>query len=321
MQTEFVSVGQQLKDELAKKTFDGGPAVQFLEDKQPAPAPAAKAAPPPAPEPEPVAEEPAPAPPQQDRLADFEKRLAKLQTVGLKTQQEREALKAEREAFRAEQEEYRKFQEIRARAKEDPVAWAELGGFKPDEYATTLVEKGSFSPERKRLIEQQQKINELEQWRQEQIAAQQKAAADAQMNQVISEMRQFEPEKFDLVHRTNAYKEVMAEYQRHWEATAAASDDGEGEMLTPEEAFSRVESRLEKMYAPLLESPKFKSKLGQGVGAETSAATSSQSAARKSPGTITNKLKASSAAPRQMTEAERLQKAGELLLAQMYGRK
>lgn len=321
MQTEFVSVGEQLKQELANKSFDGGPAVQFLEDKPAPAAPAPRAAPAPAPEPEPVVEEaPAPAP-QPDRLADFEKRLAKLQNVGLKTQQEREALKAERDAFRAEQEEFRKFQEIRARAKEDPVAWAELGGFKPDEYATTLVEKGSFSPERKRLIEQQQKINELEQWRQEQVAAQQKAAADAQMAQVVREMSQFEPEKFDLVHRTNSYQEVMAEYQRHWEATAAASEDGEGEMLTPEEAFSRVESRLEKQYAPLLESPKFRSKLGQGVGAETSAATSQQPAARKSPGTITNKLKASSAAPRQMTEAERLQKAGELLLAQMYGRR
>ena len=272
-------------------------------------------------EPEPQAEAApeAPAPKQapQREMPDFDQRMQKLSGAQRKLQEERAAIKAERDAHSQEMAEFQRYKELKSRAKEDPVAWAEEGGFKPDEYATHLMEKGSFSPERRQLLEQKRELDELKSWRSEQEQSRKAQEFQGLQNQIMGEMHniaQSSDGQFDLVTRTGAYPQVLKEIQDHYVSTMDP-ETGTGETLSYEDAMQRVEDRLVALYSPLLESPKF-NRAG-------SSARSTQAAqpSRKPSATITNKMGGRSAPNRPLTEAEQMERAGQIFAANLTGRR
>lgn len=254
--------------------------------------------------------------PQSD---DLEKRFAKLNSASAKIQQERKELAAEREQRKAEWEEYKMMKEARERAQEDPAGWAALGGYKDaDVYATSLIEKGALTPERRRLLEQDKEIRGLKSWKeqqeQERIQNQRRSEESAMLNQI----RQFgesdeNSEAFDLVNRFKAHHLVLNEITQHYNSTREI--DGEGEVLDLQEAYKRVEDRLDKEISPALESPKYRSRFSSVQPAQTTGTPASIPAPRNPQGTtITGRMRASSAPPREMTHEERMEAAGRLLL-------
>lgn len=278
-------------------------------------APAAHAAP------APEAAAPAPTPAVDP---DMEKRFAKLNSASAKLQEERRALNAEREQMRAEFAELMQIKEFRDKglAKEDPVAWARFGGFDaPDEYATTLIEKGQLTPERRRLIEQERELADLKNWRnQQEKQAQEAAMAQAQARK-LEEIKSFGTseenfEKFDLVNRFNAHNLVLNEIATHY-ARTMDPETGVGEELTLEQAYEIVESRIDKELAPALESPKLRSRLGARAPQAPAQSVSALPATPRHPTgpTITSRMRAqATTAPRQLSEQERLEAAFNILL-------
>jgi hypothetical protein len=257
----------------------------------------------------------APTPPPAPSPADA--RMAKVLGEAQKVRAERAAVAQERAQYQAELQELAQFRQMKAIAKEDPVAWAEFGGYsKPDEYATTLMEKGTMSPDRRKILEQAQQLNSMQQKFQQFEQKQQQAQVQGHYQTVVGELTQFatqNADRFDLVARTKSYDQVLGVINQHYQATQVT---GEPEVMSYEQACEIVETQLEQQYAPMLESPKFRSRLGQ----EAPAAPLAQQAARK-PAGINSKMRAASAPPAQMTEAERLQKAGEIFLGQIYSRR
>lgn len=321
MDTEFVSVGQQLQQELGTKFADSIKVTSTLDasmqpvadtQKTSVPAPSMNAA---ESAPEAAQAAQASAPRQEPSIED--KRLAKVIAEAQKVRAERQAFQQDQSRHKQDMEELAQYRNMKALAKEDPVAWAEFGGYKPDEYATTLMEKGSMSPERRKIIEQQRELNEIKSWKNNFEQQQQEAQLQNQYQSVVSEMSQFGrgDDTYDLVHRTKSYDLVLAKINQHYQATAAV---GEAEILPYETAFSIIEQELENKYAPMIESPKLRSRLSQAPA--DSAAPLAQPAARKTAG-INNKMRAQSAAPQPLSQAERFQKAGEVLLSQIYGRR
>lgn len=258
-------------------------------------------------------------PPAKDQLNDD--RMAKVLSQAQKVQSDRQQLAQERAQHAADLAELNRYRQLKAIAKDDPVAWAEEGGYKPDEYATTLMEKGSMSPERRKIIEQQRELNDLKSWQQDQVRSQQVQQQQALKSRVDSDMQAFaaeNSERYDLVSRTGAYDQVLGKIQEHFLRTQAL---GEPEILPYDDAFQAVEAELEARYAPVLESPKFRSKLANGTVAASPQTSSSSAAQRKPAGTINRNMKAQSSAPRPLTDHERMTKAGEVLWSQIYGRR
>ena len=305
-----VTVAQQLKQDL-QAAFE--PAVTQHPNPQTGFAPSE-----PTPEPAaPPVEQSGGIKPPSDGQAD--PRMARVIAEARKNQAEKQAIAQERAQIKAELEELARFREMKARATEDPVAWAEMGGFKPDEYATVLMEKGSLTPERRKLLEQQKEINELRDWRQQMQEQQQLQQGRQLYDTVRKEMEGFASaagETYDLVHRTGSYDDVLKVIQRHYEETAAL---GEPQILPYEEAFAQVEQALEARYAPVLESPKLRSRMGVPAPSAPQLPTAS----RKPQGTITKNMRgASSVTPsKELSERERLQKAGEHFWNSIYGRR
>lgn len=308
-----VTVAQQLRQDLQQAfepitTQHPAPQTGFSPAEAPVDAPAAPTAP---------SEQSGGVKPPSEPVQD--PRMARVIEAARKNQAEKAAIAAERAQMKADLDELARYREMKARAKEDPVAWAEEGGFKPDEYATTLMEKGSLTPERRRLLEQQREINELREWR-EQFQQQQQLAQGKQLyNTVRQEMEGFASqagETYDLVHRTKSYDDVLRVIQKHYEETSAL---GEPEIMAYEDAFAQVEQDLEARYAPVLESPKLRSRLG----APAPSAPQSPTALRKPQGTINKNMRAAQSVPptKTRTEAEMFQQAGEHLWAQIYGRR
>lgn len=325
METEFATVGAELKQQLAaRQEAPAAPAVKTYDFntgavEAPAPTAAAEA------ESAEVAQEEAEAVVEQAKTApvktppvdDYEKRMAKVMAAAQKVQAERQAAKQEAAQHAADMAELARFREAQARSREDPVGWAELGKIQPDEYATLLMDKGSFSPERKKILEQQKQLNELASWKEQQVAQARQQEEQYVRQQVVSEVDAEiakHGERFDLVSRTKSHGAVIDEIVKHYNATIDP-DLGVGETLPYEDALERVEARLVALYSPLLESPKLR-KSGQ----QPSAPTSGQPAKRQPSATITNKMTARSAPPREMTERERLEKAAEHLFGQMTRR-
>lgn len=264
---------------------------------------------------------PTPAARPEPKVADSDGRMAKIMAQAQKVRQEREQFAAERAQHETDLAELARYRQLKSIAKEDPVAWAEEGGYKPDEYATTLMEKGSLNPERRKILEQQRELNDMKAWRasvEQQQAEQQKQGYYNNVRRDMEAMAEANAEQYDLVRRTGSYDKVLSKITEHYQLTAAA---GEAEILPYEDAFAAVERELEEYYSPVLESPKFRSKFASDSVSSAPAATLKQPAARKSPGTINSKFKAQSSAPRPLGEQERLSKAGELFLSQLYGRR
>lgn len=248
-------------------------------------------------------------------------RMQKVIAEAQRVRAERDAVKAERAQMQADLAELARYRQLKAIAKEDPVAWAEEGGYKPDEYATTLMEKGSMSPERRKILEQQKELNEIKSWKQsfEQQQAQQQTQSYYQT--VVGGMREFAEsagDAYDLVRRTNSYDKVLQLQQQQFEKAQALGEPFEP--LPYEDAFAIVESELEKQYAPVLESPKFRSRLGEGA-VPTAPGASLQHQATRKPVGINSKMRASTVPPKPLTEADRLAKAGDLFLNQILGRR
>jgi hypothetical protein len=311
MDSNYASVGAQLKEQLAMQ-FDA--PKEHLDGKAEHPNPSLgfeTTEAPPAPEPAQPDKTEAPSSPS---VSDFDTRMAKVMSQAQKVQQERQAFAAEQAKFKADLEELARFRDLKARAKEDPVSVAETFGYKPDEYATVLMEKGSLTPDRRKILEQSQEIQELKGWRQKQEEAAQAAQQQQLYQNSRSMLEQFaatNAEKYDLIHRTGAYDRVLHHIQNHWNQTSAL---GEPEIMPFEQAFDLAEQELEQYYTPVLESPKIRSKL-------ISAAAPSNAPPDRKPIGISNKLRAQSAPPKELTEAERLQKAGEFLFSQIHGRR
>lgn len=313
MNDPFVSVGQQLKDEMSArfepiKVEVPQPNTGFAAQDNPQP------------------EAPAPVNPNAAQIKDdFEKRMSKVMSQAQKVQADRQQVAAERQQHAADLAELARYRELKARAKEDPVAWAEEGGYQPDQYAAQLIEKGSLTPERRKILEQQQELQELKSWRQSQEAQQAQAQTQQHYSTVRSQLASFgqeNPEQFDLVHRTKSYDRVLSAIQQEYKQAEAMGDAPSDPWVFAQTAFERVESELEQYYAPVLESPKLRSKLAPAAAEQQSpAAPSSQLAVRKPAGTINSKMRAASAPPKELSEGERLQRAGEVLLSQIYGRR
>lgn len=308
-----VTVAQQLKQDLQAAfepvvTQHPNPQTGFAALDRPEAAPEAPAAP---------VEQSGGVKPPSDAAAD--PRMARVIAEARKNQAEKQAIAQERAQIKAELEELARFREMKARATEDPVAWAEMGGFKPDEYATVLMEKGSLTPERRKLLEQQKEINELRDWRQ-QMQEQQELQQGRQLYQTVrQEMEGFASaagETYDLVHRTGSYDDVLKVIQKHYQETAAL---GEPEILPYEDAFAQVEQALEARYAPVLESPKLRSRMG----VPAPSAPQSPMAPRKPQGTINKNMRGAPSAPptKERSAQENLQAAGEHFWAQIYGRR
>lgn len=317
MDAPFVTVSQALKDSISSLNDTMGPPIETVKMENPpstgfkTPEPAAE----PPPE-KPAAAEKAAAPAPDPK---FESRMSKLTAQAQKVRQEQAALKAERDQMAADLAELQRFRELKGLAKEDPVAVAEAFGFKPDEYATTLIEKGAMSPERRKLLEQAKEINELKTWQKQQVEQAEAQRRQALISGTMKEFQDFASaagDKYDLVKRTGAYGEVLKRVEKHYLETMAA---GEPEEMPLDEAFALVEAELEQQYAPLLESPKLRTR---GKSAATSQATSSGSAsARKPSGTISSTMRGASTKPEKLSERERMEKAGEVFLNQIYGRR
>ena len=264
------------------------------------------------------AQEPATTPAKAD--PDMDKRFAKLNAASAKVQQERAAIAAEREKLKADYAELMHIKEIRERAKEDPMAWAQLGGYEAaDEFATTLIEKGALTPERRRLLEQEKELRELKNWRQTQEEQAKKAQERAQENQLLQQIKEFAAppevaERFDLVNRFNAHNLVMNEMVQHWNKTIDP-DTGEGEKMSIEEAYEIVESRIDKELQPALESPKIRSRFG-ALASKAPSAAAAQLAPRQPRGTtITSQMRAQADInPQKMSETERLENAFNFLV-------
>ncbi len=327
MESNFVSVGGQLQQELGKfadsvkvtSTMDAStkpdvsdmtgtklPSTFVSSSDAPVEALEAPASP--------AEAAPVPEAPRTDP------RMAKVIAEAQRVRAERDAVKQERAQMQADMAELARYRQLKAIAKEDPVAWAEEGGYKPDEYATTLMEKGSMSPERRKILEQQKQLNELSQWKTSFEAKQQEQAMQQQYGTVQNQLKDYASkagEQYDLVARTGSYDKVLMKIQEQYHAAQLAGEHVDNAWEFADSAFSAVEQELENQYAPMLESPKLRSRLPQPTEA---AAASVQPAARKPTG-INSKMRATSAPPRPMTEAERMQKAGELLLNNMYGRR
>lgn len=251
---------------------------------------------------------------------NLEARFAKLNAASAKVQEERRAFAAEREAMKKDLAELQQLREARARAKEDPVGWAQLGGYEqPDIFATTLMDKGALTPERKKILELEKQTREqAERW--QSFEAQQREAAQKQQEAAaLAEVRHFgtQPEvaeQFDLVNRFNAHHLVLQEISAHWNQTLESM--GEGEILDLAEAYARVEDRLDKEIAPALESPKYRSRFGAAApAARPTGAPASTPAPRQQGTTITGQMRAQSSPPRQQTEQERLAEAYNLFFA------
>ncbi len=258
---------------------------------------------------------------------DHERRKALIMDQAQRMQAERQQFAQERAQHAQDLKELARYRDLKARAKEDPVGIAEEFGYEPDKYATTLVEKGALTPEKRRLIEQAQEIKDLKSWRAQQEQQAQANQQQTLQNQVFSEFEQFAASRdgeFDLVHRTKSYDKVLAKIVDHHRRTSAM---GEPETLPPEVAFAQVEKELEDYYAPVLESPKIRSRMAsQYAESDGPAASSPQQAARKPAGTINSKMRSGtgqvSAPPqKKMTEQERMKAAGDIVLNQIYGRR
>jgi hypothetical protein len=255
--------------------------------------------------------------------ADFDKRMAKIIAQSQKVQAERQAFAAEQAKLKADMDELARFRELKARAKDDPVSVAETFGYKPDEYATVLMEKGSLTPERRKILEQQQELNDLKSWRAKQEEERKQAEAQRHYVETRQGLEKFageSAEQYDLVLRTKNFDRVLAKVQELINHAKQTGEEVENPWDYVPQAFDHVERELEEYFKPMLESPKFKT---ASVVAEQPNPTAPllQSAARKPVGTINSKLRAQSAAPKELTEAERFQKAGEVLLGQIYGRR
>lgn len=301
MDAPFVSIGTELKQQIETKLAANDP-------------PAPQAAPVEAP-----VEAPAP------KVDDYERRMQKVLSQAQRVQAEKQAFAAEQARFKADMDELAQYRELKARAKDDPVSVAETFGYKPDEYATLLMEKGSLTPERRKILEQQKELQDLKSWRQQQEQQQQQAQVQQLYNSVQHEMASFvaeHAEQYDLVHRTRSYDRVLKEVQTQYQHAIALGEEIQDPWEFMPSALQKVEKELEDFYAPVVESPKFRSKLApQAAEPRAPGAPLAQPAVRKPLGTINSKMRAESVPPKELSEAERLQKAGEALLNQMYGRR
>lgn len=330
MDTEYATVEMELKQQLAARQ-EAAPAAPAVKTYDFASGAVERAAPTAAAEAEsqeaaeevatevvakakaaPVKAEPAPS-------DDYDRRMAKVMAAAQKVQAERQAAKQESVQMKADMEELARYRELKARAKEDPVGWAELAEIKPDEYATMLMDKGSFSPERKKILEQQKQLNELQSWKQEQETQRRQQEENYVRNQVVNEVEAEiakHGDRFDLVQRTKSHAAVIDEIVKHYNSTIDP-DLGIGETLPYEEALERVEAKLVAFYSPLLESPKLR-KSGQ----QPSAPASGQQASRKPQATITNKMTGGRTTPqKELSEQDRLKLAAEHLFGQMLARR
>ncbi len=257
---------------------------------------------------EPVEAAPEPArSPKPAKEVEPDTRMQKVIAQAQQVRAEREAFKREQAQNEADRAELAQLRELKARAKEDPVAWAEIGGFKPDEYAAVLIDKGAVTPERRTAWEHKKQIesltNRLDQY--EAHAAQQ--TQQNQYNQVMNEMKAFADhsgEAYDLIRRSGDYQRVLTKIDEHYQTTAAM---GEAELLPYEQAFEMAEQELfDKVYAPMLDSPKIR-------GKSTTPSTQSAAPAQRPSGNTSQKMRGASSPPTQMSEAQSLEAAGRML--------
>ena len=262
--------------------------------------------------------------PVHTQLADLDQRMGKLSSASQKLQAERQAFAEERKQFAAQQAEYARIKQVLDSAKEDPVALAELAGYRPDEYATTLIEKGTLSPERRRILELEKQVQEDRAWRQDFEAKQAQQGQQDLQETVMGQLKQFGQsagDKYSLVHQMDRYQDVMGVIQQHYMQTMDP-ETGVGEILPYETAFQAVEDYIDNQLKPVLELQKIKSRFGSAPAELTpETALTNAVAPRKSPSpTVSSRtMRPQTGSPKQLSEHERMQKAGEALFRAMRG--
>lgn len=249
---------------------------------------------------------PATAPVAPAPVAD-DARIARLVEAQKQARQEHLARKQELTLAEQDRRELDEYRALKERAKEDPVAWAEAGGYKPDEYAATLMDKGAMTPDRRRLLDQEKRIAKLDAFVAESRAQQEQARVEQQHSLVTSEMAriaQADPETYDLVARVpGAYNHALQRIVSHYRET--------GEQLTLEQSLQLTEQTLlDTYFTPVAESPKIRARFAPAQGA-TSAPSAAQTARQRTPN-----LRATSTAPAPMDEAASFEHAGKLLFKQ-----
>lgn len=255
-------------------------------------------------------------------VPDIDKRFEKLSAASQKLIQDRQKFAEEQKAFQKELEDLKKWKTVVENAKEDPVSLAELAGIEPDKYAALLLEKGSLAPERKKLVELTQKVKEME-TKAERAAREAKERETAQYFQRVDHnIKTFLEDAQDEFPLTYIQRERLAPTIRqvminHYQQTMDPETGEGGERLSIEEAAKQMEASLDKELEPYLQLAKIRNKLGV---ASSPGNTSSAPATRKS-GTISNKMRAQSAAPKEkvLSEEERMEHAGKLFFDKMFG--
>lgn len=243
-----------------------------------------------------------PAPPAADDI-----RITRLIEAQKQARQEHLARKQELTLAEQDRRELDEYRALKERAKDDPVAWAEAGGYKPDEYAATLMDKGAMTPERRALLEVNKKLAKFEEFQQNYAKQQEQTRVEQQHSLVTGEMAriaQADPETYDLVARVpGAYNHALQRIVSHYRET--------GEQLTLEQSLQLTEQTLlDTYFTPVAESPKIRARFAPAQGA-TSAPTAAQTARQRTPN-----LRATSTAPAPMDEAASFEQAGKLLFKQ-----
>lgn len=232
-------------------------------------------------------------------------RLQKL--IAAQQQARQEHLTRRQELTLAEQDrrDLDEYRALKARAKEDPVAWAEAGGYKPDEYAATLIDKGAMTPERRQLMEVRKELNELKSFRAEYSAQQERATTERNHALVVGELTRIaesDGEAYDLVKRVpGAYNSAINRVLSHYRDT--------GEELPLAHALQLTEQELlDTYFAPVADSPKIRARYAAPAGTAPSASSAAPAARQRTPN-----LRATSAPPAPMDEAAGFEQAGKLL--------
>jgi hypothetical protein len=266
------------------------------------------------------------APAQAPAIPDLDARMNKLSNASQKLQSDRQALAEERKQFAAQQAEYTRWKQTIEAAKEDPVALAELAGYTaPDEYATALIEKGTLSPERRRILELEKQVQEDRQWRTQFEAKQAQAHQEEVQASVMDQLKEFSNQnrdKYELVNTVGNMQDVLGVIRQHYQSTIDP-ETGEGEIMPYEQAFEIVENFLDKQLKPVLELNKIKSRYATAP-AELSpeVALTNALASRKpmAPTLSSRNVRPQTGSVKSLTEAERMERAGQALLRAMNQR-
>lgn len=193
---------------------------------------------------------------------DFAKRFSALSRREKAIRQQQEEFKARQREFEEKQREYQQWQQLKASAKDDPLAFLEANGLTYQEITNRILDDDSLSPEEKAQKIAKAEIDEFkrqlaeerEQKAKEQQELEEKAKEEEIINRYKDGIRQVcqDTDKFSLInYEGDTAHELVFQVAEDYFAE-------HGEVLSPEDAATQVENFLEKRYKEALNLPKFK---------------------------------------------------------------